>query len=124
MTHLLIVDDSKFNRGRVCAALKDDGYELTEFSNGKQVLDYLANHSVSAILTDLLMPEMDGFEILKALKEQGIQIPVVVLSADIQESSRQICTDLGAVGFVNKPFKPHELRTAVQQALSLTGQEC
>lgn len=124
MPHLLLVDDSRFNRNRVKAALSDGGYDIAEAENGTEALTYLETHPVDVVITDLLMPEVDGFGVLQGLHERGQKVPVIVLSADIQSTSQQLCLELGAAAFLNKPFKPEELRAAVCQALSHAVQEC
>ncbi len=118
MATVLIVDDSKFSRGRVIAALEPFGYSLKEAVDGQQALDSLAMFAPDLIVTDLLMPNVDGFGLLRGLRERDLQLPVIVISADIQASSRQICTELGAAAFLNKPFQPQELIAAVQRSLS------
>jgi CheY-like chemotaxis protein len=96
MSTVLVVDDSSFSRGRVIAALKP---------------------LVLRIITDLLMPTLDGFGLLRGLRERGSSTPVIVVSADIQTSSRRMCQELGAAGFLNKPFHAQELSDLVQQLL-------
>ena len=118
MATVLIVDDSKFSRGRVIAALEPLGYTLKEAVDGQQALDSLAMFAPDLIITDLLMPNVDGFGLLRGVRERDLQMPVIVISADIQASSRQICTDLGAAAFLNKPFQPQELVATVQRSLS------
>ncbi|MDJ0717109.1 MAG: response regulator [Prochloraceae cyanobacterium] len=117
MTSILIVDDAAFSRRMIRKALKDENCELLEASNGKECLEMIAEHSPDCIFLDLLMPELDGFAVLQKLKEQGSNIPVIVLSADIQESSRQQCFALGAFNMLKKPPKAPEIQEAVQKAL-------
>ncbi len=76
------------------------------------------NHQPNCVLADLLMPDMNGFEFLQALQEKGLRIPTIIISADIQEGSRNQSYNLGAVNFINKPPKENELRKAVQQVLN------
>lgn len=116
MLRVLVVDDSKFNRGRVVTALKTGGIEISEACDGQDALERLESISPDVICTDLLMPKLDGFGFLRALKERGNKIPVIVLSADIQASSRQTCLELGVVAFLNKPFQPVELLAEVEKA--------
>ena len=63
------------------------------------------------------MPEMDGFAVLSELQKQKNKVPVLVLTADIQEITREQCLALGAAGFLNKPVKTEDLITAVQGGL-------
>jgi CheY-like chemotaxis protein len=64
------------------------------------------------------MPGMDGFEVLGTLNEQGNDIPVIVLTADIQETARKKCIRMGAFDFLNKPPNDDELNAAVEKALA------
>lgn len=115
MTSILIVDDAAFSRRMIRKIFKSDPYELLEASSGREALDMIRLHQPNCILTDLLMPDMDGFEFLSNLQAQGIKIPTIIISADIQESTRDRCLQLGAVAFVNKPPKEDVVRQTVQQ---------
>jgi CheY-like chemotaxis protein len=115
MTSILIVDDAAFSRRMIKKYLQTDGYSILEATNGKEGLEMVVDHQPDGILTDLLMPDLNGFEFLEALQNKGFNIPVAVVSADIQDSSRQRALELGATGFVNKPPKQEELLQIVRQ---------
>lgn len=118
MTKILAIDDSSLSRRRfVAKPLRDAGYEVIEAENGKVGLEAARKHSPDCIISDLLMPEMDGFEFLEAMQKENSQIPIIVASADIQESSRQKVFDLGATEFLNKPFRPEQLLEKVAAVL-------
>lgn len=117
MPTVLIVDDSKFSRSRAAAALTPLGFDVVEAGNGQEGLQAYDQHVPDVILTDLLMPTLDGFGFLRGLRERSSQTPVIVLSADVQSSSRAMCQELGVQGFINKPFHAHELAEKVRQAL-------
>ena len=70
------------------------------------------------IILDLLMPELDGFGVLEALKQKGSKIPVIVLSADIQDSVREQCLGLGAAMMLQKPAKAPKILEALDQVLN------
>jgi CheY-like chemotaxis protein len=114
---VLITDDAAFSRRMIRKAVEEGGHEVIEAGNGQEGLDMAASHSPDCIMTDLLMPELDGFGLLKALREQGSKIPVIVLSADIQDSARQRCEELGAFMMLKKPPKAPEIQAAIQKAL-------
>ncbi len=109
MACILLIDDSAFARRVTLQSLKSHGDEVLEASNGIEGVELAEQKNPDCIVLDLLMPEMSGFEVIKALNEKGLSIPVVVLSADVQESTRAECLELGAVAFVNKPPKEAEL---------------
>jgi CheY-like chemotaxis protein len=121
MATVLIVDDSGFSRSRVAAALEPLGHRLIEAGDGRSGLDAVDQHSPDLIITDLLMPRMDGFGLMRGLQDRGLQVPVMVLTADIQVTSRQICEKLGACAVVNKPFQAKELASRVQDVLQMTA---
>jgi CheY-like chemotaxis protein len=115
---ILIVDDSRLSRRRFLAQpLRDAGYEVVEAADGQEGLAMYNEHQPDVIVSDLLMPVMDGFEFLAALNEQGSTCPAIVASADIQETTRSKVEELGAFGFLNKPYKSDELLAVVDQAI-------
>ncbi|HAG82858.1 MAG TPA: response regulator [Cyanobacteria bacterium UBA12227] len=118
MALILITDDAAFSRRMIRKAVQEGGYEVIEAANGLECLEMVATNSPDCIISDLLMPELDGFGVLKALRDQGSNIPVVVLSADIQDSARQQCLELGAFMMLKKPPKAPEILEALQKALS------
>ena len=117
MPLVLVVDDSKFNRGRVIASLLQDGYDTIEAENGLVALDRVIAESPDVILSDLLMPELDGLGLVRELRSRQNATPVVVITADIQSSSRELCLQLGVTEFLNKPWQPEQVRAAVARAL-------
>jgi CheY-like chemotaxis protein len=121
MTSILIVDDAAFSRRMIRKMFKSDPYEILEASNGREALEIISTHQPNCILTDLLMPDMDGFEFLSNLQAQKIDIPTIIISADIQESSRDRCLELGAVAFINKPPKENIVRQTIQQIFNPKG---
>jgi CheY-like chemotaxis protein len=121
MQTVLVVDDSLFQRKSICDTLKEAGFLTIEAGNGREGLETARTDSPDYILTDLLMPVMDGIQFLKELKEQGFTCPTFVLSADIQETKRKQCQEIGVAGFLSKPFKKQELIAAF--SLCTAGKE-
>jgi CheY-like chemotaxis protein len=117
MTRILVIDDSMYQRNKVRRTVAEAGYELLEATNGREGLEIVATHTPDCILLDLIMPEMDGIEVLQALHNQWEHIPAIVLTADIQENTRQQCLKLGAVAFINKPLQEAEMLQAIKQAI-------
>jgi twitching motility two-component system response regulator PilH len=102
---ILIIDDSRFTRSNIAKTLRNNNYEVLEADNGVMGLDMIITHNPDFVITDLLMPEMDGFELLENLRCKGIAVPVIVMSADIQETTRRRILELGAKTLLNKPFQ-------------------
>ena len=118
MASILIIDDSSFMRRGIRRIVIAEGHQITEADNGREGLNALVTHTPDCILMDLIMPEMGGLEVLKTLQEQGSNIPVIMLTADIQKSSRQKCLNLGAAAFLTKPINEDELRSTLKKTLS------
>lgn len=119
MAKALIIDDSKFQRNIIKNILKEMNFDIAEASNGNEALEQYELHLPDCILLDLLMPDKDGFDVLADLKSKGNHVPIIVLSADIQESSKQKCQELGAFAFLNKPPKNEDLIETIKKALNL-----
>lgn len=117
MALILVVEDAWLTRRVICKALQTEGYEILEASNGREGLEIARAQSPECIIVDLLMPELDGLGVLKALQEEELQIPTIVLTADFQESTRQDCLELGAMTVLNKPPNSAQLRAWVEKAV-------
>ena len=117
MAQILVVEDSGFSRQMIVKILTVGGYDVLEANSGSDGLKQLEREKPDCILLDLLMPEMDGSQFLIALNEKGFSIPTIILSADIQETTRKKCSQLGAFDFIAKPPKEEILLTAIQQSI-------
>jgi CheY-like chemotaxis protein len=117
MASILIIEDSMFQRTIIRDAVREDGHTPVEAGNGSLALEIIRENPPDCIITDLLMPGMDGITFLTTLAQEGSRIPVIVLSADIQETTRQQCMALGAACFLNKPLKRAQLLEALAQVL-------
>lgn len=117
MARILVVDDSLFARMNICSMLEEAGHECRQAGNGREGLAVVLQDPPDCILTDLLMPEMDGIALLAALKENSVPVPAIVLTADIQDSKRRQCLDLGTAGFISKPPRKAELLETVATVL-------
>lgn len=117
MTKILIVDDSSFQRRTIRRALAHEDYEIIEAGDGAEAMQLIARHAPDCILTDLIMPGTDGFAVLEAMRDQHSHIPIVVITADIQGTTRQRCLELGATDFIQKPINEADVRAAVRRAV-------
>ena len=123
VANIVIIDDSNFQRKIITKFVKAEGHETFEGANGKIGLELIATHKPDTILCDLVMPEVDGFEVLRTLQEQGSKIPVIILTADIQAPVREQCMQLGATKFLNKPFNQSQMREALDEILGAEGED-
>jgi CheY-like chemotaxis protein len=114
---ILIVDDSAFQQTFVKNVLAPQGYELLAASNGLEALDLLEEREVDCVIADLIMPKMRGMKLLEVLGEKNFQVPVIILTADIQEHIREQCLALGARAVLHKPVRPQVLCQTVAEVL-------
>lgn len=114
---ILIVEDSKIQRSRLKSSLEGAGFPVMEAENGQEALKLISTSSPTAIVTDLLMPVMDGVEMIEELKRLNCAIPILVITADIQETTKKKCQDLGVVAFVNKPPKAEQYIPILRQLI-------
>jgi CheY-like chemotaxis protein len=88
---------------------------IDEASNGLEALNYCSSLQFDAIFLDLTMPDIDGLDVLQALRERNYQSKIFVISADIQESSKKIALERGALDFVAKPIDVEKLTAMLQR---------
>jgi CheY-like chemotaxis protein len=123
MALILIVDDSSYQRRLVRKFVEVKDHQVIEATNGAEALELISMHNPDCILLDLIMPQTNGFELLESLQKQGSTIPAVVVTADVQTSTRQQCIDLGAAAVVNKPVDSETLHQTLDQILSFQDEE-
>lgn len=115
--HILVVDDSAFMRMRTANLLKGAGYEVLEAENGRVAVEVYKRSRPAVVLMDITMPEMDGLEALRAIREVDREANVVMLSALAQSSVVMEAIRAGARDFVVKPYQPDRLLFAVGKVL-------
>ena len=118
MTKILFIDDSSFQRRIVSDILREAGYDPIVTENGRSGIDLARKEKPALLITDLLMPEYDGYFVLKEVKSCGLGIPILIMTSDIQDTTRDRCISLGAAGVVNKPVKKDVLLPAIAKVLS------
>ncbi|MCK6684080.1 MAG: hybrid sensor histidine kinase/response regulator [Thermoanaerobaculia bacterium] len=117
---VLVVDDDPLNRMLLAASLEESGYEMTGAENGAEALEILRRQPFDTVLLDLIMPEMDGFEVLARMKDDNTlrHIPVIVISAVDELDSVVRCIEMGATDYLAKPFDPVLLRARLNASLA------
>jgi DNA-binding NtrC family response regulator len=120
--NVLIVDDESSQRTGLAGMVKAWGMQAETASDGREALEKLANFSADVIVTDMNMPGMDGFGLLKALRESGEMPPVIVLTAfgNVETAVRTV-HELGAFWYVEKPIQPNVLQVLLRRAGTQTG---
>jgi len=117
MKKILLVDDSFIARKGIKNLCNELSYEVLEAGGGAEAIEIITGDTPDLILLDLLMPEPDGFEVLRYLQDQKNPPPVIVLSADIQVTTQAKCFNLGAAAFIKKPPKREQLLETIQEQI-------
>ena len=118
---ILIVDDDPSLREFLEIFFLNEGYGVICASNGSEALKLLGNEDVALVLTDMKMPEMNGLELLKCIKESHPGLPVIVITAFASLESAVEAMNEGAWDYLPKPFQLEEVREVVEKALSSTN---
>ena len=117
--HILVVDDLRTNRLKLSLGLKQQGHTVAEAQNGHQALAMLRAESFDLVLLDILMPQMDGYQVLEVMKkDSGLRdVPVIVISAQDELESVVRGIELGAEDYLPKSFDPVLLRARIEACL-------
>lgn len=120
-TRILIVDDENEAGEILCLRLARRGATPFYVSNGRMAMNWLAEHSADVILLDIKMPEMDGLEVLAAVKKDYPSLPVIIISghADMESAARGM--QLGAFFYLLKPVNLDHLCDKIKDALSMSA---
>ena len=108
MYNILVCDDDKEIVKAIEIYLSEEGYNVLKAENGKKALDILKNNQVHLAILDIMMPEMDGMEVLEKIREKD-SIPVIMLSAKSEDEDKVNGLNLGADDYITKPFSSAEL---------------
>jgi two-component system chemotaxis response regulator CheY len=114
---ILIVDDSNLARRTTRAMLAAAGHEVVEAEDGLSALERYFLERPNVVLLDVTMREMDGIEVLKRLRELDSRARVIIVTADVQSSTREMAQQGGASAFVTKPVASGSLLAAVDSVL-------
>ena len=117
---ILIVDDTVSNLDILGELLKD--YDLIESTNGEEALEIVDDEDVDLILLDIMMPDMDGYEVCRILKSnpKTVDIPVIFITSKTDEESIEKAYNVGGSDYITKPFKTKELLARVKRELQIT----
>jgi len=116
---ILVVDDNEMNRNLLARRLERQGHTITIAENGRQALEALKKHSFDLILLDVLMPEMNGYQVLRRLKSDDTwrDIPVLMISSLEEMDIMVRCIEMGAEDYLAKPFNPVLLKARITSCL-------
>jgi DNA-binding response OmpR family regulator len=116
---ILVVDDEERMVRFIRMNLEHDGFQVSEAFNGKQAIQKIRDVTPDLILLDVMMPDLDGFEVLETVREVS-NVPVIMLTAKGEEDDRVRGLELGADDYITKPFSPRELVSRVKAVLRRT----
>lgn len=117
---VLVVDDSATVRKFVATSLQLQGFSILMAADGMEALEKMPTEKIDAIITDLNMPDMDGFEFLKNLRAtpEYATIPVIVLSSITNQEEKDHACELGAFSYLEKPFSAESLHREIAKCLA------
>jgi two-component system alkaline phosphatase synthesis response regulator PhoP len=123
MARILIVEDEQ----RLALGLRDDltleGYDVQVTGDGIDAIRLAREQPFDLLILDVMLPGKDGFEVCRALRRDGLCMPIIMLTARSEESQKVMGLEVGADDYVTKPFSPRELRARIKAALRRAGGE-
>lgn len=121
--HVVIVDDDRDMRQSIRAVLEGDGFRVTPMAEGEPLLAMLPERHPDLVILELVLPGVQGLEVLRQLQNQG-RIPAIVVSSKGSETDRIVGLEMGADDYLAKPFSPRELLARAHAVLRRTTHQC
>ena len=114
---ILTIDDSKTMRDMLMLTLADAGFDVIQAADGKEGVDLLERENVDVVITDINMPRMDGYEVVRQLRARPEHktTPILVLTTESEAEKKNIAREAGATGWLVKPFNPERLIATVRK---------
>lgn len=120
MTHVLLVEDDPDARAMVQRRLAHEGFTCTAVETGQAALDATRHEAFDAVLLDLGLPDMDGLDVLAALRRASARLPVLMMTAQGAHPFIELAHDQGATAYLVKPIGRTEMRQALERAIAGT----
>jgi DNA-binding response OmpR family regulator len=114
---VLIAEDEERINNLICARLKQEGYQVIQTFDGREALQDLLQGKADLALLNMMMPHLDGSQILKRLRKVGIAIPIIIFSVKSWESEMRTCLYLGAKDYMVKPFELNDMVSRVNKMI-------
>ncbi|MFT3694332.1 MAG: response regulator [Kofleriaceae bacterium] len=115
---ILVAEDNEMNAQVIEQMLRRNGHRVQIASNGREALEHIDRRTYDVALIDLHMPELDGIEVVRALRQAGNSLPVIALTARTRKQDREQCLEVGMNDFLTKPIKPTEMWTAIARVIN------
>ena len=123
MNRILIVEDEPNMRLGLKDNLEFEGYEVVSAEDGESGLKHILEGDFSLVLLDVMLPKMSGYDICKEVRKQGMDIPIILLTAKGEEIDKVLGLELGADAYVTKPVKPVKLLALIKEKLEKQQQD-
>lgn len=114
---ILVVDDEENAREGLSKILSKEGYKVDTAADGKEAIDVIKRQNFDLVITDMRMPLMDGFEVLREIKKMDEDIGVIMITAYGEVESYLEAMNLGAFEYINKPVRVNELKRVITKVL-------
>lgn len=115
---ILIVDDEPLIRDALAFKLGKEGYHVATAEDGEQAIQIIDREQFDIIISDIMMPYVSGFELLRILKERELDAPVLLLTSLNSPNASDKAFSMGADGYITKPFSPNELSRQIKDLLA------
>ncbi len=117
---ILVVDDNEMNRDLLTRRLERQGYQVTTAVDGQQALDILSRKEFNLILLDIMLPIINGYQVLEQMKadQSSSHIPVIITTALDEADEKAKCIELGADDYLTKPFNQVTLKSRISDCLT------
>ncbi|MCB0415840.1 MAG: response regulator [Bdellovibrionales bacterium] len=115
---ILVVEDDHFLRSSLCEVLEMEGATVLQAENGQQALEIVRTHPIKFVLSDIKMPVMDGINLLKAIRAEDPNVPIVLLATGESSYNTQEVLSLGGSGLLRKPFEIATLIECVEHLIN------
>ena len=117
---ILLVDDEQSVQKLLAYPLRKEGYEVVAALDGQEALDRLREGTFDLVVLDLMLPQVDGFEVCRQLRARS-SVPIIMLTAKAEEIDKVLGLELGADDYITKPFSVREFRSRVKAVLRRAG---
>ena len=111
---ILLAEDEKELSKALCTLLKYNNFSVDAVYNGEDALDFIDSNIYDCLILDIMMPKLDGISVLKAIREKGNNIPILMLTAKSEIDDKCLGLDLGADDYLTKPFSTKELLSRIK----------